>query len=341
MIHSGFPRKETGIAVLTAILVVAIATVLAVNLLWTTSVDLQRTQTLLLQDQARLYDMGGEELAKAVLIDDAKEDGSGGIDSTDEIWAKPLLREFKEGTLEGWLADQQGLFDLNCLVDQQSSKPDDKAKEQFVRLLRSLDLDPEPSLDEVTAQELTDAVVDWIDPDTQVDGDGAEDDYYSRQTPQYLAANFWLTSTSELQAVKGFTPEILKRLRPHVTALPRAVEGSGRWPLNVNTATDLVLASLVPNQTVDTVTAICPFAVQPQTGVAMCTQYFESAEDFREAFRLATGAEVPVEVPLDISSHWFQATVTTTIGTTRSTMYSLLERNEQSVRTRLRTFDAN
>ena len=48
---------------LTAILVVAIATVLAVNLLWQTSVDLRRTETLPLQDQARQYDLGGEEFA--------------------------------------------------------------------------------------------------------------------------------------------------------------------------------------------------------------------------------------------------------------------------------------
>lgn len=331
------PRQE-GIAALTAILVVAIATVLAVNLLWTTSVDIQRTQTLLLQDQARLYDLGGEELARYFLADDAKQDGQGGIDSTQETWAKLLVREFKDGTLEGWLVDQQGLFDLNSLVDPGTAKRNDAAVDQFVRLLRLLNLDP--ALDEGTATELAEAVVDWIDLDTQPESGGAEDDYYTGLQPPYLPANFWLTSVSELQAVKGFTPEIVAQLTPHVTALPPRGEG-GRWPLNVNTATDLVLASLIPNQTADGMQAVCEFALQPQTGTQVCQQEFESDADFREAFRLVTGAEIPAEIPLGISSNWFLLTVTTSIGTTRSTMYSLLERTDQAVRTRLRAFDAN
>ncbi|MBL8202461.1 MAG: type II secretion system minor pseudopilin GspK [Chromatiales bacterium] len=334
-------HRQRGIAALTAILVVAIATVLAVNLLWTTSVDIQRTQTLLLQDQARLYDLGGEELARFFLADDGREDGQGGIDSMGEAWAKVLVRQFNEGTLEGWLVDQQGLFDLNSLVDRGTTRVNPEARAQFVRLLMLLDLDPDPRLDEVTATGLADAAVDWIDPDTQAEASGAEDDYYSGLRPPYLAANFWLTSVSELQAVRGFTPEILARLAPHVTALPRKGEGSGQWPLNVNTATDLVLASLVSNQTADSIKSVCEFAAQPQTGTEVVAEEFESAEKFRDAFRLATSAEIPVEVPLATGSNWFLLTVTTSIGTTRSTMYSLLERNGDVVQPRLRTFDAN
>lgn len=335
------PSRQEGIAALTAILVVAIATVLAVNLLWTTSVDIQRTQTLLLQDQARLYDLGGEELAKYFLADDAREDGQGGIDSTQETWAKLLVREFKDGTLEGWLVDQQGLFDLNSLVDPGTTKRNDAAVDQFVRLLRLLDL--ESPLDEGTATGLAEAVVDWIDPDTQMESSGAEDDYYTGLQPPYYPANFWFTSVSELQAVKGFTPEILALLTPHVTALPPRGEGGGRWPLNVNTTTDLVMASLIPNQTTEGMKAVTEFEAQPQRGpgVEVVTQEFESDTDFREAFRLVTGAEIPAEIPLGISSNWFLLTVTTSIGTTRSTMYSLLERTDQAVRTRLRAFDAN
>ena len=56
--------RQRGIAVLTAILVVAIATVLAVNLLWGTSVDIQRTQGLL----AQAAQAAGRELEAAFLV---------------------------------------------------------------------------------------------------------------------------------------------------------------------------------------------------------------------------------------------------------------------------------
>lgn len=335
-------HRQRGIAALTAILVVAIATVLAVNLLWTTSVDIQRTQALLLRDQARLYDLGGEELARFALADDGRRDGQGGIDSMQEGWATVIVREFKDGTLEGWLVDQQGLFDLNSLVDSKTTLVNTHARDQFVRLLQLLDFGTDPPLDEATATELADATIDWIDPDTQAENRGAEDDHYSGLAPPYLAANFWLTSASELQAVRGFTPEILARLTPHVTALPpRGGDGGSRWPLNVNTSTDLVLASLVANQTADSIKAVSEFAVQPQTGTEVIAGEFETAEEFREAFRMATSAEIPPEIPLATGSDWFLLTVTTSIGTTRSTMYSLLERSGEVVRTRLRSFDAN
>ena len=45
-------HRQSGIAALTAMLVVALATVLAVELLWNTSLDLRRTQNLLERDQA-------------------------------------------------------------------------------------------------------------------------------------------------------------------------------------------------------------------------------------------------------------------------------------------------
>jgi general secretion pathway protein K len=341
---SGDRQKQKGIAVLTAILVVAIATALAVNLLWGTSVDIQRTQSLLEQDQARLYDLGGEELAKYFLSDDNKTAGTGGgIDSYQEKWPTHIVRQFKEGVLEGWLLDQQGLFDLNGLVDSRTSKADPQAKEQFENLLMLLDLDA--PIGQGAATELAEAAIDWIDPDELQSPDGAEDDYYTRLDPPYVPANFWFTSVSELQAVKGFTPEILSKLWPHVTALPPPPKASpgqpARWPLNVNTATDLVVASMVRGQTADSVQSVCPFELKPETGTKVCTDEFPAASDFSTTFLQETGVALPPTIPTGVSSNWFLLTVTTTIGTTRSTMYSLLERQDQVVRTRLRTFDAN
>lgn len=93
----------------------------------------------------------------------------------------------------------------------------------------------------------------------------------------------------------------------------------------MNTATDLVLASLLPN--------LGPLDVEPFLNGA-----YEDEADFREDF---PGSEQIPQNTLGIKSNWFLLTVTATIGTAQSTMYSLLERNGETVRTRLRMFDAS
>jgi len=315
-------RRQSGIAALTAILVVTIATVLAVNLLWQTSVDLRRTESLLLQDQARQYNLGGEEVARFVLAEDYRQDGVTGIDTTKEYGEQPLAFEVDSSSnLVGLIDDQQGRFDLNGLIGTDGKRIDDAAI-QFERLLTLLPL--ERPLDPGTATALVEATIDWIDPDQSPLLNGAEDDQYTGRQPPYRPANFWFTSTSELLAVQGFTPEIYAALRRHVTALPRPTDG-GRWKLNINTATDLVLASLLPD--------LGPLDVE-----AFVNGAYEDQADFRADF---PGSEnIPVDT-LDVRSSWFLLTVTATIGTAQSTMYSLLERDGEVVRVRLRTFDAN
>jgi general secretion pathway protein K len=310
------PARQRGIAVLTAVLVVTLATVLAVNLLWQSSVDLRRTETLLLQDQARQYDLGGEELARVFLAKDYRND-PGGMDTSKEIWATPLKRDFEGGFFEGWLLDQQGRFDLNSLLDR-NGEPDEKATRQFVRMLGLLPL--ESPLDTNTATSLMEATVDWIDPDTAPLLNGAEDDRYTSREPPYRPANFWFVSVSELQAVEGYTAEIYAALEPHITALPPP--GEQRRKININTATAVVLASLVDNENLE--------SVEP-----LLNQEYQEVNDFIDE----SGFSTLTENEIDVKSDWFLLSVTTSIGTTQSTLYSLLERRGENVTVRLRSFD--
>ena len=313
--------RQRGIAALTAILVVAIATVLAVNLLWHTSVDIRRTETLLTQDQARQYNLGAEEGAKLLLAQDARDSGPGGTDSLDEPWAAPQLRQFEAGVLQGQLTDLQGRFDLNSLVTGDKRNPE-KAQ-QYQQLLTLLEL--ERPLDSGTAAALTDATIDWIDANSYVGPNGAEDDLYTSREPPYRPANFWFVSTSELLAVEGYTPEIYAALERYVTALPPPTNGQP-WALNVNTAEAPVLEALLSAS--GSSANVPPLPRGPYTDV----QDFLSEINF-------TGQAPPNA--LGLSSSWFLLTVSTSVGETRSTMYSLLERNDDVVRTRLRSFDAN
>ena len=55
---------------------------------------------------------------------------------------------------------------------------------------------------------IADSAVDWIDPDSNEELNGAEDAYYTNLPVPYQAANAWFSSASELLAVKGMTREL-------------------------------------------------------------------------------------------------------------------------------------
>jgi general secretion pathway protein K len=220
-------HRERGVALLTAVLVVAIGTLLATNLMWLSTLDQLRTASAMASDQELQYALGAEAWAADILRQDLED--STESDHLGEIWAveiDPLPIE--GGFIQGALEDLQGRFNLNNLVSLEGEE-DEVMVAQFQRLLQLVEIDPG----------LAGAVVDWIDPDTEPRFPiGGEDDAYSRADPQYMTPNSMVTSPSELMAINGFDAESYARIAPYVTALPRGTQ------LNVNTASHVVLASL-------------------------------------------------------------------------------------------------
>jgi general secretion pathway protein K len=220
-------RQQRGVALITAILVVAVGTLLATNLLWLSSLDQMRTASALASDQGLQYVLGAEAWVGDILREDLQD--SPDADHLGEYWAleiDPL--PIDGGFIQGRIEDLQGRFNLNNLVPF-GDQPEDIMVEQFQRLLQILEIDPT----------VAGAVVDWLDPDYEPSFPyGGEDDVYAQADPQYMTANGMITSPSELMAINGFDEEIYARIAPYVTALPRGAL------LNVNTASDVVLASL-------------------------------------------------------------------------------------------------
>lgn len=220
-------ESQRGAALLTAILVVAIGTILATNLLWMSTLDQRRTASALATDQGLQYVLGAEAWVGDILRQDLVD--SPDSDHLGEIWASqidPLPVE--GGFIYGQVEDLQGRFNLNNLVTL-SGEEDEVMLAQFERLLDLLEIDPS----------LAGAVVDWLDPDIDMRFPvGGEDEAYAQTDPQYRTANGMITTPSELMAITGFAPEFYRRLAPYVTALPVGTR------LNVNTASEVVLASL-------------------------------------------------------------------------------------------------
>ena len=228
-------RRERGLAAVTAILIVAVAASTAALMLAQQSAMLDQTMLVASRAQADMYAQAGLDWARGVLAEDARS--AGAVDSLDEPWAQPITGlPVERALVAGAIADEQAKFNLNNLLNGTQKSPTDV--EILKRLLDSLGLAPE----------LADAVLDWIDADSDLtSGAGAEDAYYLALPKPYRAANQPLAQVEELYRVRGFDAPAVAKLRPYVTALP------GRTAVNVNTASVLVLAAILPELSSDEV----------------------------------------------------------------------------------------
>lgn len=233
-------QRQQGIAIITVLLVIALATILVASMTGQQQLDIRREQNEAAIQQARSLAISGERFAAAMLFRDVKAGGQDQIDTLEDDWAQTLPPvPIDSATLGGCLVDMQGKFNLNNLTDAEG-KPSQPYIDQFTRLLQELNIDAAKHQ----------AVVDWLDEDVNaMTPDGAEDDYYTSLEVPYSAANSSFLSVSELQLVKGFSPAVedeyadYELLLPHISALPTSF---GPVPLNVNTATPELLSSLSP-----------------------------------------------------------------------------------------------
>lgn len=235
---TGRRATQRGVALITALLVIALVTAAAVAMASRQQLDIRRTANTLQRDQAYVYAQGAEVMARVVL---AKDDPT--TDHKEEDWGKSgVTIPFQGGLLTGTLEDIQGRFNLNNVVTNGLVNPHDV--ERLTRLLLILQAKNQDKEDWKNSQpsELASAVVDWIDPDNAVSQPGgAEDSDYLQKERPYRAANAPMTSTSELLLVRGFTSVIYRDLAPYVTALAE------HTLINVNTARFDVLRTLDKN----------------------------------------------------------------------------------------------
>ena len=192
------PRRQQGLALLIAVLIVVIATTVAVNIAYEEKFALRKTGHIQLMDRASLYAVGLEDWAQIYLREDKKESKT---DSLDEYWATGIPGwPIEGGYLTGYMEDEQAKFNLNSVVGSET------AVARLRRLCNNLDIE----------DRFIPALQDWIDQDFDIRyPDGMEEGYDT-----YRVSNREMTDISELLLVHHVTPEIYDRLKPHITALP-------------------------------------------------------------------------------------------------------------------------
>jgi general secretion pathway protein K len=294
MKHQPGILRNRGVAMITAMLITTLATLVAANLAWDNALDVRRTMVLLNRDQALQVALGAESLVIGVLHQDLEE---GQTDHLGEFWAGDLpVFPIDGGEVFGTIVDLQGRFNINNLIGE-DGQIDADALEQFRRLLNALGLDPR----------FAGITADWLDDDQDAEfPDGAEDPIYTGILPPYRSANQLLTSVSELAALEGMDKATFDTLLPHITALP------GRTNINVNTATAAVLQSLDENMSATDVEGLM---MERESG---------GFTDIQTSFSSLVTPDVLNR--LNDSTDYFQFRTVVRIDTVRITLYSLLLR---------------
>ncbi|HKX58683.1 MAG TPA: type II secretion system minor pseudopilin GspK [Steroidobacteraceae bacterium] len=304
--------RQRGVALITAIVVVAIATILAVRIGTRAALDLRRTAGLVALDQGWHVALGAEAWAIEALKEDWRNaSGPQKVDHLAEAWAQPLPPlPIDGGEVRGVLEDMQGRFNLNNLINAEH-KPDDKNVRRFQQLLILVGAQPR----------WASLMADWIDDDTMPDGDGAEDGTYLGQSPPYRAANGLVVTTTEMMALPGMTREEFERIRPYVAALPPGTA------LNVCTAKAAVLTAFVGSST--------DFSNEE----LLASNRREGCYPSKEFLRPLVQDWSSVEDDFSESTDWFRALTAVRIGTSEFTLYSLINRNgsDTAIRTVLRS----
>lgn len=295
--------RQQGVALVTALLVVAMATVAAVAMATRQQIDIRRTAGLLHSEQAYAFGLGAESWALVVLARDKRDSK---IDTLYEDWStQPPVSVVEGGSIIGRILDLQGRFNVNSLVVA-NGVADKDAITRYKRLLRRLDLD----------EALADPLVDWIDSDVNVRfPDGAEDEEYLGAPTPYRTANRLLADISELRLIKGYEPEVIDKLRPFIAALPEVTA------LNVNTASAEVLGTVAEEMSLADGEAL--LEARGEDG-------FETVDKFTGQKELS-GKQRLTTAPLSVESDWFLMVSEANIGLSRARLASLIQRTDKGM----------
>ncbi|MGW8247834.1 MAG: type II secretion system minor pseudopilin GspK [Acidiferrobacterales bacterium] len=272
--RANFRRNNSGVALVTVLVIVAIVSTIAVDMAMNQHLWLSQAQNLKDRAQADWVDRGAQQYV-AIAMDRDKQDSK--IDDLNEAWAI-ALPPFKAegGEVAIAITDLQGRFNLNSLY--QNGKYNAEFGAVFRRLLVGAGINANTQ----------DAILDWIDKDSQARSAGAEDDYYQSLTPGYRAANQPLQSVRELLLIKGFTPDIVGKLQSVATALPRPTA------ININTAPAEVLAALFNGMSLPEARQIVVYRQKHP---------FHSVSEFRKA--VPATYPMPKETLLTTASEYF------------------------------------
>ncbi|SHI47010.1 type II secretion system minor pseudopilin GspK [Pollutimonas bauzanensis] len=295
--------RQHGMAVISALLLVAVITVIAAGIAQRESTFIRMAQSDQTQARARWALQGTLHWAQAVLREDARRSP---VTRLDGQWSRPLVDQplppaggrGGDTRYSVQITDEQGKFNLRNLAQNGAIVPAEV--EAFARLCALL------GIQAGQADRIMQRVVASLSEEgvrgraRQAAGRGDDDE--SRQAAARAAQRIGLPdgipatprapqirALDDLLAVPGVTPEVVARLRPYATILP------GYTWINANTAPPEVIAAWVPGFSLERAAALLK---ERDRGV-----WFVSRGDFYNRLRRPDLSEFDIRI--GIESRWF------------------------------------
>lgn len=278
---TGRPKNQTGVAIISALLIVALSAILVSGILWRQQVQVRRIENQRLLSQAQWIARGALDWTRLILRSEG--DASAGITYLGGVWNVPIARtrlsdllgqigevrqeEGTENYLSGSIEDAQSKFNLRNLVSSPAPSLLQLNVEQieaFQRLLGLLSLNGQLAKNaavqlrnglaqSATRFQMQCSTTGTTATATSIQGGVIGGSHFTSKPGlddnDATVAQLQMTSIYSLLDVPGFTPETVERLRPFVTLLPTTTA------VNMNTAPAEVVAAVVPEMSLSSARA--------------------------------------------------------------------------------------
>ena len=249
----GTGKRQQGVAIITALLIVTLAATISITISTQLQLDVRRTGNMVATDQAHIYSLLAEKLLQVILKDEKTRDGFIEILINEGVAKQPFAID--NAAIEAEVTDLSACININSLVDTGGAI-------NAITQARLTQLFNNNSI----SSNITLAIADWIDSDLTVRSpDGAEDGYYMNLEKPYRTAQSKLYSISELLLIRGLENNKDNENYKHITELTAgatdpdsgffsapslcAFNTNKDTPININTASVEVLKSLQPGIT--------------------------------------------------------------------------------------------
>ncbi len=300
-------RKNQGMAMLMALVMVAIASSLAAYIWYESQLSIARIYNIKQTYQAKHYSQGLLLWASDILREDYNQDGPQS-DNNNDAWLQGIQgMPVEDAILSGTLTGLDGKFNVNNLV--LNGEVSEKHLQYFRRLLSTLEMD----------LTIADKIIDWIDVDQIPQPNGAEDFIYMAKSPAYKTGSKHFQHIRELALLDGLSVEDYQRLLAYVTVLPVIGQAT---KMNINTMSPPLLKALHHQITNE-------MALQINQNNAANFTTMNDFFGYKSVQYILFDSSIrnDIRVLADVKTLWLQAAATIQMEQQLFQMYALLRRN--------------
>jgi len=341
------PREgEEGIVLLLVLVLVVVAISTAYAMSKTSLIEILSTRQQAQYSRADLLARSGVNLAERLLQDDLSSgsDINKQVESPLDGWAVVSRQDIElpgGAILRVRVRDAGNKIDFNSLIDADGKRIGDSSKNFLKAFFAHLrDTAPElkgtSKLEDQDIDDLSDALLDWIDKDDETRLGTPEHEYYVEMKHTKSAPlNRPVFSLDELSGVPGLDPLLLEALKAYFTPYPMfpGADGGG---VNLNTAPAHVLGAIYHGvgeefRLVDQ-RDVFELLKARNEGRVFCPQAGEDpCTDPLELLGIAAGETV--FPPLTYLSRVFAIDVEATVGETRACVHAVVDRGDGEMKT--------